>query len=143
MVRGYETMVITHPEISDEEIQNLIDKINGVILKWEGESLKVENLGKRKLVYKIKGLIRGYFLLIYFKGQAGILQEIDTLLRYNERVLRYQTVKFDPKFPVELPAKQGLRETSEDAGSEGTEERVQEGREEKEVFQEGTEELAR
>ena len=54
MFSGYETLVISHPDISDEELQELIDKLKNVISRTNGESLKIDKWGKRKLVYKIK-----------------------------------------------------------------------------------------
>jgi small subunit ribosomal protein S6 len=101
MAQAYETMSIVHPETSDEEIQSLIDSFKEVVTKSQGDCLKVERWGQRRLVYKIKGLLKGYFLIIYYFGNPKILQEIDSLLRYREQVLRYQTLKLDKKIDPE------------------------------------------
>jgi ribosomal protein S6 len=101
MFAGYETLVIAHPDISDEELQELINKFKNVISRTKGESLKVDKWGKRKLVYKIKGLSKGFFFIVYFLGNQDVLQEIDKLLRFNEVILRYQTVKIDKKLDIE------------------------------------------
>ena len=101
MFSGYETLVIAHPDISDEEHQELIDKIKNGLSQAKGELLKIDKWGKRKLVYKIKGLTKGCFLVVYFLGDQVVLQEIDKLLRFNERILRYQTMKIDKKLDIE------------------------------------------
>jgi len=108
MASGYETLFITHPEIADEELQELIDKFKDVIFRAGGDFLRVEKWGKRKLMYKIKGLSKGCFVRCCFLGNQVLLQEIDRLLRYNERVLRYQTIKLDKKINIE-----SLREKEE------------------------------
>jgi small subunit ribosomal protein S6 len=113
MVSGYETLVIVHPDISDDELQELIDKFKNVISRNNGESLKVDKWGKRKLVYKIKGLSKGFFLVVYFLGNQDVLQEIDRLLRFNERILRYQTVKIGKKVDIETLREKETKETSE------------------------------
>lgn len=117
MFSGYETLVIAHPDISDEELQELIDKIKNVISLSKGESLKFDKWGKRKLVYKIKGLSKGYFLIVYFLGNQHVLQEIDKLLRFNERILRYQTVKIDKKLDIETLRQKETQENLEASAS--------------------------
>ena len=101
MAQAYETMIIVHPETSDEEMHSLTDTLKEVITESQGDCLKVERWGHRKLVYKIKGLLKGYFLLVYYFGNPKVLQAIDSLLRYREQVLRYQTVKLNKKIDPE------------------------------------------
>ena len=101
MAQAYETMIIVHPETPEEELHSLIDALKEVIAASQGDCLKVERWGHRKLVYKIKGLLRGYFFLVYYYGNPKILEAIDGLLRYREHVLRYQTVKLDKKIDPE------------------------------------------
>jgi small subunit ribosomal protein S6 len=118
MFSGYETLVIAHPDISDEELQELIDKLKNVISLTKGESLKIDKWGKRKLAYKIKGFSKGFFLIVYFLGNQDVLQEIDRLLRFNERILRYQTVKIDKKLDIETLREKETQETLEVSASE-------------------------
>jgi len=101
MAQAYETMIIVHPETAEEGIHSLIDTLKQVITDSQGDCLKVERWGHRKLAYKIKGLLKGYFLLVYYYGNSQILQAIDSLLRYKEHVLRYQTVKLDRRIDPE------------------------------------------
>ena len=101
MVRGYELLIIVQPDLPDEDLQQLIEKARGAIEGSKGEFLKARKWGKRRLVHKIKGLLKGYFLLIYFNGDVEALKQLDMLLRYNEVVLRYQAVKLDKNFDIE------------------------------------------
>jgi len=119
MAQAYETMIIVHPETSDEQTHSLIAALKEVITESEGDCLKVERWGQRRLVYKIKGLLKGYFFIVYYFGNPKILEGIDSLLRYRENVLRYQTVKLDKRVDPE-----SLREsepTPEEVESEATE----------------------
>ena len=117
MFSGYETLVIAHPDISDEELQELIDKLKNVISLTKGESLKIDKWGKRKLAYKIKGFSKGFFLIVYFLGNQDVLQAIDRLLRFNERILRYQTVKIDKKLDIETLREKETQEILEGSAS--------------------------
>lgn len=101
MAQGYETLIIAHPEISDEDAQALSEKVKQAVLQSGAECIKIEHWGKRRLVYRIKGHTRGYFILVYSLGLPGTLKEIDAVLRYNEQILRYQTMKVHPKLDLE------------------------------------------
>ena len=101
MARGYELMIIAQPDIGDDDLQQLIDKAKEGIEGTGGEFLKGRKWGKRKLVYKLKGLSKGCFLLVYFNGDTDTLKKLDELLRYNEQVLRYQAVRLDKNFDIQ------------------------------------------
>jgi len=110
---GYETLIIAHPEITEEELSELTEKLNEVITRAGGETIKVEKLGKRKLVYKIKKHTKGFFLVNYCQGSPMLPQTIDRFLRFYEKVLRYQTVRLNPKLDIEA-----LRSQDRPGGSE-------------------------
>ncbi|MBN2467376.1 MAG: 30S ribosomal protein S6 [Deltaproteobacteria bacterium] len=101
MAQGYELLTIFNPEIAEEEIQNHINKLKDVVSESEGEFFKADTWGPRKLMYKIKKHSKGYYLLSYFSGTSKTLQALDALLRYNERILRYQTIKLDKKIDIQ------------------------------------------
>lgn len=118
MAQGYEILIVLHPETSDDEIENQINKTKNVISESKGEFLKANKWGQRKLVYKIKGVLKGYFLIVYFLGNPDTLKALDGLFRYNERVLRYQTIKLDKKFDFQALQEEALQEKAEITESE-------------------------
>jgi len=99
--QGYELMIIMHPDAPEEDVQALIEKTQEAITGAHGEFVKARRWGKRKMVYKIKGFLKGFFILVYFRGEAETLPHVDMVLRYNEQVLRYQTIKLDKHFDLE------------------------------------------
>lgn len=101
MAQGYETLIIAHPEISDEDAQALSEKVKDAVVRSGAECLKVEHWGKRRLVYRIKGQAKGYFILVCSLALPKTLKEIDSVLRYNEQILRYQTMKVHRKLDIE------------------------------------------
>jgi ribosomal protein S6 len=62
-------------------------------------------------------LSKGFFLVVYFLGNQGVLQEIDRLLRFNEQILRYQTVKIDKKLDIETLREKETQKTLESSAS--------------------------
>jgi small subunit ribosomal protein S6 len=101
MAQGYETLIIAHPDIPDDDAQSVIDKVKDALVRSGAECIKVDNWGKRRLVYRIKGQAKGCFILVYSLGSPKTLKEIDLVLRYNEQVLRYQTMKTHRKLDLD------------------------------------------
>jgi small subunit ribosomal protein S6 len=91
-LRYYEMIFILHPNIPEEELSVITEKVTGVINRNKGEVIKLDNWGKKRCAHTIKKCTKGYFFLLYFMATPAILQELDKTLRYDEKVLRYQTV---------------------------------------------------
>ena len=93
MLRRYETIFITHPELSEEDHTELEKKLRSTITAMKGDAIKLDDWGSRKLGYEIGRNSRGrYFLLDYLAG-SDLVREIERNLRLNDRVLKFQTVK--------------------------------------------------
>ena len=91
-MRYYEMIFILHPNIPEEELSVVTEKVTAVIDRNKGEVIKLDSWGKKRCAHTIKKCTKGYFFLLYFMATPTILQELDKTLRYNEKVLRYQTV---------------------------------------------------
>jgi small subunit ribosomal protein S6 len=96
-MRKYETILIIHPDLTEEESREVVEKVKGIIENLKGEVLKVEDWGKKKLAYEIKKMSKGQFILFHFSGSLDALKEVERNLRLMDSVLKYQTVKLDAK----------------------------------------------
>jgi len=94
-LRCYETCVIAHPEMSETDSEALLGKLQEYVTTHSGTVLKTEKWGKKKLHYAIKKQHKGNYFFLCFMGNQQILSDIDHALRFNENVLRYQTMKVD------------------------------------------------
>ncbi len=94
-MRGYETCLVTHPEMSENDLDTLLKKLSDSITNLNGKVIKTEKLGKKKLQYPIKKQQRGGYCFLSYMGNQQILNEIDHVLRFNESVLRFQTLKIE------------------------------------------------
>ena len=91
-MRYYEMIFILHPNIPEDELSVVTEKVTAVIDRNKGEVIKLDSWGKKRCAHTIKKCTKGYFFLLYFMADPTVLQELDKTLRYNEKVLRYQTV---------------------------------------------------
>jgi small subunit ribosomal protein S6 len=91
--REYETTYILRPDITNEGISTVNNKVRGVIEAGGGNLLKVENWGRRKLAYEVKKNLKGVYLFFNYLGPAGLVEEIERNLRLSDSVIRYYSVK--------------------------------------------------
>lgn len=91
--REYETTYILKPDISTDNISAVNAKVRGIIEAAEGNLLKVENWGRRKLAYEVQKNLKGVYLHFSYLGTAGLVEEIERNLRLSDQVIRYYSVK--------------------------------------------------
>ncbi|NVN92774.1 MAG: 30S ribosomal protein S6 [Desulfuromonadales bacterium] len=101
-MRKYETIYILQPDLSEDEIKVIADKVQDVISSYKGDFLRLEDWGIRKLAYSINKCTRGRYLYLRYDGGRELIAELERRLRLDEKVLRYQSVNItdQPEKPV-------------------------------------------
>jgi small subunit ribosomal protein S6 len=101
IVRRYETIFITLAELSPEELDTVIDRYKTIIASLDGVVVKVDIWGKRKLAYLIQKRHEGIYVLIDYVGDDAVRAEFERNLKYDENILRYQSVKLSDTVNME------------------------------------------
>jgi small subunit ribosomal protein S6 len=96
-MRKYETIFILDPDLEEEKAQAAIEKVKGIITQTNGEILKVEDWGKRKLAYEVKKKTKGHYILIHFSGLPALLSELERNYRVMDAVIKFQSVRLDER----------------------------------------------
>jgi small subunit ribosomal protein S6 len=114
MVR-YEALILTIPEITQDEIKALESHVNSVASKTNGTVVSFERWGKYKLSYPIKKNDYGiYFLTRFESTQAcpALLKDMQTLfaVKLNDTVMRSMISNLDPKASLAYQRPQSLEE---------------------------------
>ncbi len=88
-MRNYEVAYIADPELDEEQLGALEQRVQSLIETAEGKLLNVDRWGKKKLAYKIGKRSEGYYIImdVELPPQAGSSIERD--LKLSEQVLRY------------------------------------------------------
>ncbi len=94
-LREYETVMILRPDLSDEEIASVNERIAGIIDKHSGKLLKVEAWGRRRLAYEIAKQAKGFYYYWRYLANNPLLDDLNHTLRMSEQVLRHLVVKLD------------------------------------------------
>ncbi len=88
----YETVYILRPGLSDSEAQNIHQKIDNVISKFQGVLKHREDAGIKELAYEIKKERSGRYSTIVYTGKGGVVEEIERHFRISDDVIRFLTV---------------------------------------------------
>jgi small subunit ribosomal protein S6 len=96
-MRKYEVIFILDPDLEEEQAQTAIEKVKGIITQTNGEILKVEDWGKRKLAYEVKKKSKGHYILIHFSGTPTLLSELERNFRVMDAVIKFQSVRLDER----------------------------------------------
>ena len=88
-MRDYEALYILRPDMTDEDYTAAVEKFNALIQANGGEVVKTDVWGKRKLAYEIEKLREGYYVLVTFKAEPELPQELERNFRITDSVLRY------------------------------------------------------
>ena len=99
-IKHYETMFILKPTLTEEETVAQIENIRAIKEKNGGEIAAFENVGIKELAYEIEKCKRGYYYVIYFRGNPSGIAEIERNYRINENLIRFIFIKYDSKKEV-------------------------------------------
>ena len=90
----YEHTIVVKQDLSDKEMQSLIDKYSKIFDK-SGKILKTEKWGLLNLANKIKKNKKGNFVHFKIEIEGKLVKEIEKQLSIDANVIRYLTVKYD------------------------------------------------
>ena len=90
---SYELVLIISPEVTDEEVPDVVTKLSELISKIGGSVDEVNQWGKRKLAYPIKRFAEGNYVLTKVKMQPASTKELEANLRLSGKILRHLLIK--------------------------------------------------
>ena len=96
-MKHYELLFVLKPTLTQEESTQKFDFVKSVLEKNECEIVSVNDMGVRKLAYKIDKFERGHYFVIYFKAFPVVIDEILRNLRYTEEIIRFLNIKYENK----------------------------------------------
>ncbi len=97
MKRDYEIGFILNPEVSEEQSRAILERIEQIVARYDGQVLKVNQWGRRRLAYPIEHQRDGFYVFIDTILTPETVSELDRTLRVSEEVLRHLIKRRDPK----------------------------------------------
>jgi len=95
--RDYELGFILSPEVSEEQTRAILDRVEQVVANYNGEVVRVNQWGRRRLGYPIQHHRDGFYVFIDMILTPETVIELDRTLKVSEEVLRHLIKRRDPK----------------------------------------------
>ena len=96
----YEHTIIARQDTSPSQLKQIQDKYSKIVVKNEGDVVKLENWGLMNLSYLIKKNKKGNYIHFKIKADGKTISELEKNEKIDKNLLRYLTVKVK-KFDLE------------------------------------------
>jgi len=105
MERHYETIWIVRSDLGAPGIKEILENATTALEGGKGHINKVDEWGMKRFAYPIQKKNEGYYTLIDFNAVPETVTKMENVFRYNEDVVRYQTVRLDEEYvePAVVP----------------------------------------
>ena len=114
----YEHVFLARQDLSQQQVDALVEHYKGVIGSLGGSVGRVENWGLKSLTYRVKKNRKAYYTLMDLNCPPAALKELERQEGLSEDVLRFLTVKVE-KHEEGVSAMMQKREERSDRGDRG------------------------
>ena len=87
-MRKYEIIFIAHPDLDEENLNNIVEKVKGWIADDKGEVVSVDNWGKKRMAYRIRKQRDGQYVLITANMEPAAVKNLSQNMRFVESIMR-------------------------------------------------------
>ena len=91
-MRSYEVVFIVHPDLDENALKGVIDRVQGWITGAGGSVDKVDLWGKRRLAYSIRKQREGQYVYMDAQFNPAFSAELERNLRFVEPVMRFSII---------------------------------------------------
>ena len=121
MPKTYETAILFDPELPEEQRKEFLAKLAGVIASYQGEILKQDDWGNRKLAYQINKKVNAYYTFLLYSGNRGVVEEVERNIKIFDGVVRHLTSRVEVERKLKAaPAAGEAPATSDDQPPAGS-----------------------
>ena len=91
-MRHYEVIFLVHPDQS-EQVPGMLERYRQLVESKGGAVHRSEDWGRLQLAYTIDKLHKAHYLLLNLECDAETLEELESIFRFNDAILRHLTIK--------------------------------------------------
>jgi small subunit ribosomal protein S6 len=93
----YELTYIVNSVISDEQVKDMVTRVTTYVKENGGDIIEVDEWGARRLAFPIQKKRNGYYVNMYFQAPGDMIPRLERVLEIDDNILRYLTLRMDPK----------------------------------------------
>lgn len=94
----YESVIIINANLEENVIKGAIDKVADLIKSFAKENateLTIEDLGRRKMAYEVRGCKEGRYIIYNFYSNPENIRELERVYRITEEIIKFIVVRKD------------------------------------------------
>ncbi len=107
-MRDYELVFIVSPQVIDESLTGVVEKVSQFIASRGGQVDRMDAWGKRRLAYPIGPFREGMYFLAQFKMDPVQAPDLEVSMHTTEEIIRHLVIRLD-----EAQVKQRLRQLAQ------------------------------
>jgi len=102
---NYETVFIIKPELSDEKVTEVVEKVKGIISSCDGNVVLSDSWGRRRLAYNIGKNKEGNYYLLQFSAAPTVNDELEKYFKTSDTIIRHMIIRFKKSFKKKVDVK--------------------------------------
>ena len=91
----YEHVFLARQDISQQQVEALVEQYKTLISEAGGSVGKVEFWGLRSIAYRINKNRKAHYVLMNIDAKSDIVAEMERQMRINEDVMRFMTIRVE------------------------------------------------
>jgi small subunit ribosomal protein S6 len=104
LVREYETIYLLKSETPDDQVEEITERLRGVVGREGGKVIRFTNQGKRKTAFPVAKSAKALYMHCLYVGKPGLVAEFERNLKMMDVVTKFQSVKLADR--VDFDARQ-------------------------------------
>ncbi len=93
LVREYETIYLLKAETPDDQVDEIKERLRGVVSREGGKVIRFTNQGKRKTAFPVAKNQKALYMHCLYIGNPGLVGELERNLKMIDAVSKFQSVK--------------------------------------------------
>lgn len=94
-MRDYELVMVVDPDVGDEGLPGVVERVHGFIQERGGTVKNVDQWGRRRLAYPIRRKQEGYYVITHFAADPQAIRTLEGSLELTEEVLRHLVTRLE------------------------------------------------
>lgn len=91
----YEHVFLARQDISQQQVENLVEHFKTLISESGGSVGKVENWGLKSIAYRINKNRKAHYVLMNIDAGSDAVAEMERQMRLNEDIMRFMTIRVE------------------------------------------------
>jgi small subunit ribosomal protein S6 len=104
LVREYETVYLLKPETPEDQVEEIKERLRGVVGREGGKVIRFTNQGKRRTAFPVAKDQKALYIHCLYLGLPGLVAEFERNLRMIDVVTKFQSVKLADGIDIESRA---------------------------------------